>query len=89
MARGTVVEQHTVVSKKYTLVLTQEEAETLAVVVALVGGDMEDSPRKHTDAIAKVLLELGIVYRNTAAYRTEPYGTTQFKAYPKPDRDEW
>lgn len=68
MARATVKETHKVVTREYTLTLTEAEAQTLAVVMAMVGGDPDTTPRKHANAIANALYESGIFYRNTPQY---------------------
>lgn len=46
------------------LALSVAEAETLRFLVARVGGDPDDSPRKHTDSIGHALDKAGV---------TEPY----------------
>jgi hypothetical protein len=42
------------------LTLSVEEAETLRLVVRLVAGNRENTPRKHTDAIDSALRDAGV-----------------------------
>jgi hypothetical protein len=50
----------TVSEVKVTITLTSEEAEALAAVVGSVGGDIESTPRKHTDAVFWALSKAGV-----------------------------
>lgn len=52
----------------FTLELSREEIETLAVVMAKIAGNPLTSPRKHTDAIAQELNRLGIHYYSVDAF---------------------
>ena len=57
--RTGIIETQTVV-----LELTQDEAEFLAALVYVVGGDPALSRRRHADAIYAVLDALGVSYSN-------------------------
>lgn len=54
---------------RYTLELSQREAEVLSVVLSSVGGDHDLSPRGYADKIYHALEQVGIRYRNTQAWR--------------------
>jgi hypothetical protein len=72
--------------KSVTLVLTLEEARTLAVIVAKVGGEPDRSPREHASAISSALSGVGIVYRNSDEYALAVIGQSiNFKDYPRKD----
>lgn len=59
------IERKVIEHKSYTLRLTDAEARTLAVVLGLVGGHNVDSPRKHTDAAHKALIDAGVEWYGT------------------------
>ncbi|WP_338781760.1 hypothetical protein [Streptomyces sp. DG1A-41] len=60
------------VSKDFvTLTLSIEEAETLMAVGAKIGGDREDSPRAHYEAIVRALSRAGV--RDFTASGAHPY----------------
>ena len=60
-----------VTSKKtFTVVLNQEEVETLMAVLASIAGHGKNSPRKHINELFEGLSrETDINYRETEAYR--------------------
>jgi hypothetical protein len=52
--------KRTVTEKGIALILTDAEAETLLAIVTKVSGDLNDSPRKHTEAVYRALREAGV-----------------------------
>lgn len=56
-----------------TLTLSPDEADTLALVMACVGGDPKTSRRRHTASIADALRNVGYRYDNVPGYRYGPY----------------
>ena len=79
MATATKTETVTTV----TLVLTVEEARTLAVLVAKVGGSPDHSPRGHASAISDALCGAGVTYTGSTAEYTLASGSISFTDYPK------
>lgn len=61
--------QETIVEERITLTLTRQEAETLQVVCAMVGGDPGLSPRGDMDSIWMAIGEYLPNYRETEAYQ--------------------
>jgi hypothetical protein len=45
--------------KRYTLTLSRKEAETLAVILANIGGEPDTSARKHAQSVANKLTAMG------------------------------
>jgi hypothetical protein len=53
----------------YTLELSDAEAQTLTLVLAMVGGDGDRSARKHTQSVYDALEAAGIDYESNLDYR--------------------
>jgi hypothetical protein len=67
-----------------TLRLSLEEARTLAVLVAKVGGSPDHSPREHTNAISSALRGVGITYQGSDEYAlADGLTSIRFKDRPK------
>jgi len=50
-----------------TLKLSKDEAEALTAVLAKIGGDSHETPRKHTQAVSAALTEAGVRPFHTGA----------------------
>lgn len=92
MAKATVSEKtRVVIEKKVTLELTDDEARTLAVVLAHIGGSQGEgdkdsiSPRVHTQSICNALVGAGYSYRDTEE-QTLATGCILFDDYPAGSR---
>lgn len=68
-----VTESQTVQVYVYTLTLTPEEAQTLADLTAMCGGDPKNSRRKHTEAVYEALASAGVSYLESP-YRCDKRG---------------
>lgn len=71
-----VTDTHTI-----TLTLSVDEATTLALVLANVGGERKDSPRKHAQEVLNVLSGQGVAYSASTAYKLVK-GSMVFSNYP-------
>lgn len=60
--------------------LSVDEAETLASMFGSIGGDPDDSPRKHTDAVQEALRKHGFYWKGSKAYRLL-MGSFRFSPY--------
>lgn len=65
------------VSDGVNLTLSQDEAETLRLILGHVGGSTHDTPRKHTDAVMEALKAAGI---RTPATKYNLEGVLRFKS---------
>jgi hypothetical protein len=82
MAKATRQTQRKVTEETtVTLTLNANEAVTLALVLANIGGPRENSPRAHTQAVYEALSRAGVDYGRSTAYRLHT-GETRFSAYP-------
>jgi hypothetical protein len=70
-----------------TLTLSVDEAVTLAMVLANVGGNRETSPRKHAQAVFNALEKTGVGYYQSTAY-TLHSGSQSFRPYPSTFKGE-
>lgn len=59
----------------YTLTLTEDEAETLAVILHKVGGDPDTTPRAHANTVRAKLAALGL---DAAALNADPRFKTPY-----------
>lgn len=64
-----------------TLTLSVDEAVTLSLALASVAGSRENSPRKHTQAVAEALSKAGVDYARSTAYGLQS-GHIRFDPYP-------
>lgn len=70
--------------------LTGEEAATLAVILAYIGGDEGESPRKHAEAILCALQDVGYYWEDgraaeivELAYASDDVLGVWFNPYPR------
>lgn len=61
MAKATKTTVKQVVINNYTLVLSKEEAYFLTLVLGMIGGSINDSPRMYATEIRNALINTGIV----------------------------
>lgn len=69
MAEAKKTNRQVIVEETYTLILSKEEANTLAAVMARVGGSPSGSPRAHIISIQNALQRVDINYYNTTEKR--------------------
>lgn len=82
MANANVTRKTTVEITGVTLHLSKEEAEAVSAVLAKIGGHPEDSPRKHTEAVAKALTAQGLSY-HMSPFKDHLTGTLVFYERPR------
>jgi len=87
MASATKQSETVETIKSVTLELTLEEARTLAVMCAKVGGSdgdfgRADSPRRHVDSVFDALDAVGVIYADSPEYELADKGGFYFSDYP-------
>jgi len=88
MATATKQSETVETIKSVTLKLSIEEARTLAVILAKVGGRVDRSPRGHATDVFIALEDLGIEYANTPEWKlidVKLGSGFEFRDYPKAD----
>jgi hypothetical protein len=72
-------------SKRITLELSEDMAQTLADLVCCIGGEPKDSYRQQTDAIGLALAGAGVHGQNNWRYNRFGDGSIEAQKYPTRD----